>query len=53
MSDEELNEKYTELAAPVIGETVSQTLAERLWAVEALASLKMLGLEQLRPLETA
>ncbi len=53
LSDEELNEKYTELAAPVIGETVSQTLAERLWAVEALASLKMLGLEQLRPLETA
>ena len=53
LTDEELNEKYAELAVPVIGETAAQTLAERLWAVEELPTLKMLGLEQLRPLETA
>ena len=53
MTDEELNEKYAELAVSVIGETAAQTLAERLWAVEELPTLKMLGLEQLRPLETA
>ena len=52
LTDEELNEKYAELAVPVIGETAAQTLAERLWAVEHLATVNMLELQQLRPLGT-
>jgi len=52
LSDEELNEKYAELAAPVIGPTAAAALAERLWAVEHLATVNMLELQQLRPLGT-
>lgn len=43
LSDEELNEKFDELASPVIGKEVAHSLRERLWRVEQLrvADLKL------------
>jgi 2-methylcitrate dehydratase PrpD len=36
LSDEEINDKFLELAAPVIGETPARTLLEQLWQLERL-----------------
>ena len=36
LTDEELNDKYVELAAPVLGEAVARSLLEQLWALETL-----------------
>jgi 2-methylcitrate dehydratase PrpD len=35
LSDEELNDKFLELAAPVVGEPAARALLERLWRLEA------------------
>jgi len=36
LTDEELNDKYLELAAPVLGEAAARTLLEQLWVLETL-----------------
>jgi 2-methylcitrate dehydratase PrpD len=36
LTDEELNDKYVELAAPVLGDAAARTLLEQLWALETL-----------------
>ena len=40
LSDEELNDKYLELAAPVIGEPAARALLERLWRLEKEKNLE-------------
>jgi 2-methylcitrate dehydratase PrpD len=42
LSDAQLEEKYRELAAPVLGTPRAQALLERLWRLDALASLNAL-----------
>ncbi|HEV7391054.1 MAG TPA: MmgE/PrpD family protein [Burkholderiales bacterium] len=39
LSDEELNDKFLELATPVIGGTVARALLEQLWRTEKLANV--------------
>jgi 2-methylcitrate dehydratase PrpD len=36
LTDEELNDKYVELAVPVLGEAAARSLLEQLWALERL-----------------
>ncbi len=36
LTDEELNDKYLELAVPVLGEAAARSLLEQLWALETL-----------------
>jgi 2-methylcitrate dehydratase PrpD len=43
LSDAQLEEKYLELAAPVLGAAPAQALLDRLWRLDALASLDTLG----------
>jgi 2-methylcitrate dehydratase PrpD len=38
LTDEELNDKYMELATPVLGEAGARKLLEQLWRTEQLAS---------------
>jgi 2-methylcitrate dehydratase PrpD len=46
LSDAQLEEKYRELAAPVLGAARAQSLLDRLWRLDALASLDTLGAPQ-------
>ena len=46
LSDAQLEEKYRELAAPVLGAARAQSLLDRLWRLDALASLDVLGAPQ-------
>jgi 2-methylcitrate dehydratase PrpD len=39
LSDDELNDKFLELAAPVLGETKARALLAELWATERLANV--------------
>jgi 2-methylcitrate dehydratase PrpD len=39
LTDEELNDKFLELATPVLGETKSRTLLAELWTTEKLANV--------------
>ena len=39
LTDEELNGKFIELSAPVVGESAAQALLERLWQTERLANV--------------
>jgi 2-methylcitrate dehydratase PrpD len=39
LSDREVEEKYTELAAPVIGAAKAKDLLQRLWRLESLPQL--------------
>src|SRR5690606_22977755 len=41
LTDEELNGKFMELAAPVIGEPAARALLERLWALETRADVEL------------
>jgi len=40
LSDEELNDKYLELASPVLGEAAARALLKDLWAIEALKNVE-------------
>jgi len=40
LTDEELNDKFHELAAPVVGEAAARALLERLWKLEAERSVE-------------
>jgi hypothetical protein len=40
LTDEELNEKFTELAMPVIGETGARSLLTQLWRTELLPNVQ-------------
>ncbi|MEE8334715.1 MAG: MmgE/PrpD family protein, partial [Alphaproteobacteria bacterium] len=42
LSDAELAAKYTELAAPVMGDAAAASLLDALWALESLASVRRL-----------
>lgn len=42
LSDTELQDKYTELAAPVIGKRPAAVLLERLWSVERMTTVSLL-----------
>ena len=44
LSDEELADKYTELVAPVIGETAAAALLEHLWRIEVAGDVASLPL---------
>ncbi|HSD53122.1 MAG TPA: MmgE/PrpD family protein [Burkholderiales bacterium] len=46
LSDAQLEEKYRELAAPVLGAARAQSLLDRLWRLDALASLDALWAPQ-------
>ncbi len=39
LSDDELNDKYLELAVPVVGEAAARQLLDQLWTIEKLASV--------------
>lgn len=39
LSDDELNDKYLELAIPVVGEAAARALLDQLWTIEKLASV--------------
>ena len=39
LTDEELNDKFIELAEPVIGKTASASLLKQLWDTEKLANV--------------
>ncbi|HET7157378.1 MAG TPA: hypothetical protein VFI62_00185, partial [Burkholderiales bacterium] len=39
LTDDELNDKFMELGAPVIGERSARSLLEQLWRTEKLASV--------------
>ncbi len=41
LTDRELNDKYTELAAPVIGKARAAALLERLWVIERAATVSL------------
>jgi 2-methylcitrate dehydratase PrpD len=43
LSDEELNQKYLELAAPVLSAQAASTLLEKLWSVETMETLDALS----------
>jgi 2-methylcitrate dehydratase PrpD len=40
LSDDELNDKFMELAAPVIGEATARALLDRLWRIELLPNVQ-------------
>ena len=42
LSDDELNDKYAELATPELGEQVAEALGERLWTLEDVEDLRTL-----------
>jgi 2-methylcitrate dehydratase PrpD len=39
LSDEEVNDKFLELATPVIGEASARSLLQELWRIEKLATV--------------
>ena len=42
LSDRELEEKFAELATPVLGSTSAQALLARLWALDSIRELSVL-----------
>jgi 2-methylcitrate dehydratase PrpD len=52
LSNAELADKYTDLAAPVIGADGAQRLLRRLWTLDTLGSISGLGLQGLGDAET-
>lgn len=43
LTDEELNQKFLELAAPVLGADTGQALLDKLWMVESMPTLDLLS----------
>ncbi len=46
LSDADINDKFAELATPVIGTAAARTLLDRLWSVERI-DVRVLGLAAL------